>query len=395
MPNFKNDHDEKKTESITQVLSQSTEEITISCYENEVPPIVEAELDQLYQHINSSLSHFAVRRRAKNANTYVVRRGTQATEILLFTRKKGKVRVINEMIKIEPEEIQRFARFIFARFKSVSLISFSLIGKEIGKVPFICQQFDSSEDIVLSLPDRPEAYLNSLSPKMRRNIRYYLRAIERDFPSFRCQAYEREEINEQHIHDIIKLKKINMGNKNTKFGISQEEIKWFVQQAKACGLLTVATIEDRICGGALSMRVGDNYFGQVAAFDPQYNKYSLGILCSYLTICNEIRRGAKESHLCWGRYEYKYRLAGVQRDMASLDIYRSRTQFILHLGTVLKNAMGTYFKQWKIRLLELENETSSTTNFGSMLVKVLRKIKRSGLLRYTRNGNQMEHHPDT
>lgn len=356
--------------------SQPADDIIISCYENTVPSFVEAELDQLYQHLNSSLSHFAVRRKARDASTYVVRGGGRAIAILLFKREKRKVSVINEMITIAPEELERFASYIFATYKSVAVISFSLIGKEIGRLSFPCHQYDGSEDIVLTLPATPEAYLANLSSKMRRNIRHYLRTIARDYPTFRCEAHAGKDIKEQHLRDLINLKKLNIGAKNLKFGIDEDEVEWIMQQAMVSGLVTVAFIGERVCGGSISLRVKDNFFGQIVSYDPQYQKYSPGILCCYLTICDQILLGAKESHLCWGRYQYKYKLLGVQRDRASLDVYRSRSAYCRHAGQVLAKTVKTYLQEWKKRLLDMEHEEGASSRFGAALVRTLRKIKR-------------------
>jgi hypothetical protein len=268
--------------------SVPAEGITISCYENMVPPFIEAEPDRLYQHINSSLSHYAVRRKASHAGSYVARKGDQAVAILLFRREKRKISVINEMIDIAPEELERFATYIFANDKSVAVISFSLIGNQIGELPFPCHQYEISEDIVLTLPATPEAYLDSLGPKMRRNIRRYLRAIARDNPSFRFEACAGNEIKDQYLHDLINLKKINIGQKNLRFGIDADEVEWILKQAKVSGLVTVALIGDRVCGGSISLRVNDHYFGEIVSYDPAYQKYSLGILC-----CCAYRHGGR------------------------------------------------------------------------------------------------------
>ena len=361
---------------LLQKQSLPADDITISCYENTVPSFVEAELDQLYQHLNSSLSHFAVRRKTRDASTYVVRRGGQPIAMLLFKRAKRTVNVINEMIDIAPEELERFASYVFANYKSVSVISFSLIGKEIGRLPFPCHQHEVSEDIVLTLPSTPETYLESLSPKMRRNIRHYLRTIARDNPTFRCEAYAGKDIKDQHLHDLINLKKKNIGAKNLKFGLDEDEVEWMVRQAKVSGLVTIAIIEERVCGGSISLRVEDNFFGQIVSYDPLYQKYSLGILCCYLTICDQILLGAKESHLCWGRYQYKYKLLGVQRDRASLDVYRSRAAYCRNAGVVLAKTVKTSLQEWKKRLLDMEHEEGSSSSFGATLVRTLRKIKR-------------------
>jgi hypothetical protein len=356
--------------------SVPAEAVTISCYEGEVPAFVEAELDSLYQHINSSLSHYAVRRKASGASTYIARNGERAIAILLFKREKKKVSVINEMIDIAAEELERFATYIFTNDTSVAAISFSLIGNQIGRLRFPCHQYEISEDIVLTLPATPEAYLESLSSKMRRNIRRYMRAIARDNPGFRFETFAGNEIKDQYLHDLMNLKKINIGQKNLRFGMDADEVEWIFKQAKLSGLVTVALIGDRVCCGSISLRVYDHYFGEIVSYDPAYQKYSPGILCCYQAICDQIARGAKESHLCWGRYQYKYKLLGVQRDRASLDIYRSRAAYCRNAGTVFVKTVKTFLQESKKRLLDMEHEEDPASRFGPLLVKTLRKIKR-------------------
>ena len=351
--------------------------VTISCDEYALPPFIERELDQLYQQLNSSLMHHAVRAKAKTASTYVARKDGNPIAIFLFTQEKRRISVINEMIDIPGEELERFSRYIFSRYTSATQLSFSLIGKNIGHLALPHQQHDSSEDIVLTLPHTPQAYLESLSPKTRRNIRRYLRAIKHDHPTFRHETTVGAAIPAQHLEDLIQLKKKNIGNKNLRFGLAKEELSWIVRQARLTGLVTVALINEKVCGGSISLRVGDHYFGQVISYDPAYQKYSPGILCTYLTVCAQILHGGKESHLCWGRYQYKYKLAGVQRDRASLDIYRSRAAWWQHAGEILLKKIRTTVKDGKNWLLDQEHEEGKTAQAAAALVGILRKIKRA------------------
>lgn len=351
--------------------------ITISCDENSVPPFIEKELDQLYQQLNSSLMHHAVRKKAQTASTYIARKDGQPIAIFLFNQEKHRISVINEMIDIPGEELERFSRYIFGRYASATQLSFSLIGKNIGHLALPHQQHDSSEDIVLELPRTPAAYLESLSPKTRRNIRRYLRAIKNDHPTFRHETTVANAIPAQHLEDLIELKKKNIGDKNLRFGLEKEELSWIVRQAKLTGLVTVALINEKVCGGSISLRVGDHYFGQVISYDPAYQKYSPGILCTYLTVCAQILQGGKESHLCWGRYQYKYKLAGIQRDRASLDIYRSRAAWWRHAGEILIKKIRTTLKDGKNWLLDQEHQEGKTAQAAATLVGILRKIKRA------------------
>lgn len=359
-----------------QARLENSEEIIISCFENEVPHFVEAEMDHLYGHLNSSLSHFGVRRKAKGASAYVARRGHQPIAILLFNREKEKISVINEMIKIDAEEIVRFANYIFSTYKPVSVISFSIIRKDISGLPFPCQQFNASEDIVLTLPATPEAYRASLGKNMRRNLKRYAETLVRDFPSYRYQVYETEQISEQQVRDIISLNKTRINSKNIAFGIGPEETEWIVELVKTCGLVGVATIDGQVCGGAIGFRIGKNYFMHIIAHDPKYNDYSLGILCYYFTICEGILRGGQAFHFSWGRYEYKYRLLGVQRDMANLDVYRSYKSYVLNIPAVTMNACRSSIRKAKMDLLDMERQDSLAARLVTRLIKILRRIKR-------------------
>lgn len=94
-------------------------------------------------------------------------------------------------------------------------------------------------------------------------------------------------------------------------------------------------------------------------------------------MCDQILRGGAESHLCWGRYQYKYKLAGIQRDRASLDIYRSRAVYCQHGGAILLKKIKTCIKDGKTRLLDMEHEEGQVARAGAILVGILRKIKRS------------------
>jgi hypothetical protein len=350
--------------------------ITITCFEHQVPPFAVAALESLYQNLHASLLHHEIRRKAQHASTYIVRKEDRIAVILLFNRSGNKVSVINEMIDLPGEELDRFSRFIFARYDAVRAISFSLIGKNIRPLRLPHHQYDGSEDIVLTLPASPDAYLEALSPKMRRNIRYCLRMIVRDNPTFHHVSAFGDDINDAYIHDLIHLKKKNIEAKKLHFGISDHELDWLVREAKSFTQLTVVTIDGKVCGGAINLRVKDHFFGQIICYDPAYKKYSLGILCTYLTICDQIERGGMESHLCWGRYPYKYKLRGVQRDRASLDIYRSHYVYWQNGGVILFRTIRTVLHNAKKRLLDMERGESKADRAGATVVRVLRKIKR-------------------
>jgi len=351
-------------------------EVSISCYDS-VPPALGPELDQLYHHLTSSLSHHVVARRAQHAHAYVARRGKQPLAILLFERDKRSIVVFNEMMQVTPEEIDRFARYVFGRFPSVARVSFSKIGKEIGRLDLPSQQYGGSEDIVVTLPATPDAYLSSLGSKTRYNIKHQMKGIAADFPGFSFRTYEKDTIAAEHITGLIDLKKSTIDEKRIKFGISPEDTAWMIEFARTNGLLVVGLLDGKVCGGSLSFSLGDHYFAYVNGYDARFAKYSLGMLCCYLAMKETIQRGAKEAHLLWGRNPYKFKLLGVQRDMVNLDIYRSRMRYYLHAHRVLRNALRNAVDKRKAALLDSEQRSGVLPPLASRIIKTGRSIKRS------------------
>jgi hypothetical protein len=140
----------------------------------------------------------------------------------------------------------------------------------------------------------------------------------------------------------------------------------------------VATIDGRVCAGAIGFRLGDSYFMHVIAHDPRFNSYSLGILCYYHTICEGIARGAKRFHLLQGRYGYKYRLLAQRQDYMNLDIYRSRVHAIVQGPKIVtKELRGRIWlaKQWLLH--DVERHDGRAYRFIGRAVSLLRMLKRS------------------
>ena len=334
-----------------------SEEITISLYESEVPPFVEMEMERLYE--NNIFSLLKLRAEGtRNASAYVVRRGDSVVTVFLFRCEKGKVEVINEFLKIDEDDIRRFANAIFTAFTSVTVISFHAIQTAIRALPFPYQQFNCVEDIVLTLPKTPQEYRASLGRSTRTNVKYYMKKLEECFPSFSYVVYEKEQVSEQHIRDIIRLSSARMAAKNKVSKYDEKRTEQLIHLVRMCGLVGVATIDDSVCAGAICCCIGPNYILHVIAHDSQYDAYGLGTLCCYRTICECIGRGGREFHFLWGREEYKFRLRGVEQDFDHLAVYRSRAQLLLNGNMVLKAAFKGYSRQAKRWLLDPKRTNS-------------------------------------
>ena len=331
--------------------SPETAQSVISVYEDEVPPFVAAEMELLYENIFSSVVKVTLDGN-KKVSAYVVHKDGKVVTVFLFRRKKGLVEVLNEVMAIDDDDICRFADTIFSSYATATVISFHAVRSAIRMLPYRYQSFNCLEDIVLTLPATPQDYFSSLGKNMRASITRYTKKLEKNFPSFSYQVDTKADVSEQDVRDIIRLSSARMRVKNQVSLHDETKTAQLIQLVKMHGLLAVARIDGRVCAGVICSRFGANYFMHVIAHDPQYDEFRLGKLCCYRSICECIKRGGKEFHFLWGRYEYKYRLLGVQRELEHVAVYRSGAQLLLNCNMVFKNAFKGYGRQLKRWVLD-------------------------------------------
>jgi hypothetical protein len=131
------------------------------------------------------------------------------------------------------------------------------------------------------------------------------------------------------IRQLHRFKRDSLAARGKLAEISRRETARLLILARHAGLIGIARIGDRVCGGSLACRIGGNYVMLLSAADPALASYRLGILCCFWSICDCIRAGGRECHLLWGRYQYKTQLLGEPRSLLRLTIYRSRLRMAL------------------------------------------------------------------
>jgi hypothetical protein len=356
------------------VPAQQSEDITIECHERELPSFVESELERLYGHIYSSLAFFRLFKPPDNVSTYVVRRGGETVAVLVFRSENGKVDVFNEMMRIDAEEVGRFADYIFRRFPSVSVITFEAVQTDLQSLPFPRQQYNDKEEFVIMLPATVDEYTANLGKATRANIKRYSKKMAQNFPSFTHTTYENEEVDEEQIHGIINISKVRMAGKKKKFSVDGKMTDGLVKLAKTCGFVNAVTVGERLCAGSISYRIGSSYFAFVNAHDAEFDQYWLGTLCYYFTICESIARGGRRLHMGWGRYEYKSRLLGVQHDFDRVVIYRSYAKMALNFDSVAKTAVRGHVRRLKLWLQDPQRQNSLLSRLAVNSIYVLRKL---------------------
>lgn len=357
--------------------AKDAQDITIEIRDDAVPCFVEAELRRLYAHIFSSLLQFKVYGQMDGkVGTYAVRRNGEIVTLYLFRREHGMVTVLNQSIPVSDEDAGRFARHVFERYAGVGRVCFHAVLARSGtrRLAFAQQRHNCAEDIVIALPSNADAYFASLGKNTRRNIRRYMDRLLKTFPSFRCDVAEGAAIGDEVLREIIAFNRARMAGKNKASTLDEAEANRIMRIAGECGLVSVARIDGKICAGGIAYRVGDNFFLYVIAHDPAYNGYWLGILTCYLTIRECIARGGKHFHFLWGRYDYKFALGAVLRELEHIDIYRSRAAMLRNGLAVARIAAAKRINALKLALLDGARRQDS---MAFKIVSRLRKAKRS------------------
>jgi CelD/BcsL family acetyltransferase involved in cellulose biosynthesis len=337
-------------------------------------------LERLYVNLYSSLRQIRISGRLTgDIHTYVARdcRGAIAA-IFLFRREHERIRVINEGMKVNADELSRFAGYVFKAWRDIDVIAFHAVAGCGNRLAFPSQCFNCSDDFILALPDSVEQYRASLGKSTRSYINRYLNKLKRDFPSFSLQVSENDAISAQQVRDIIELNRVRMAEKGKVSAIDAAEAARMVELAASCGLVCVATIDGRMCAGMICYRIQENYFMAVIAHESAYNDYRIGTLCCYLGIGECIARGGREFHFLWGNYDYKHRLGGVQRELDDLLVYRSRSGMLRQGRLVLRTEVGGRMRQAKLWMDSQDQQGNLVARTVLKCAKRLRQLAKKG-----------------
>nr|WP_217343845.1 GNAT family N-acetyltransferase [Noviherbaspirillum sp. L7-7A]MBV0877930.1 GNAT family N-acetyltransferase [Noviherbaspirillum sp. L7-7A] len=333
---FSSDHDDS-------MLQQRENKFLISCHENTVPGFVCNALENLYGDLFSSLPYLETNTKiTADTSTYVVRDNDSIITVLLFQRKKNQVEVINKGMEISGDDLRRFCDFIFEKYGTVDVILFDSIQLQIENFPYPCQRVDCPSDIVLDLPATRKDYLATLGSKTRGNIKRAMARLSSDCPSFRMTFSDGNLAEEKDLYKLINLNKARMNHINKVYARESEEIQKVIGLSKTSGLIGVARIDGSVCGGSIGYIVGSTHIGHIVSHDPKYDKYSLGMLSIYLTICECIDRGYKRFNFMSGNNHYKSLFGGAPRSLESIAIYRSRFQLALNPQFALRMIYGRW-----------------------------------------------------
>ncbi|MDB5822270.1 MAG: family N-acetyltransferase [Herminiimonas sp.] len=268
---------------------------------------------------------------------FLAREAGEVVSALLFRRAGERVRVLNEVVTVSTNEIQQFARYVFARWPDVSVIGFNAIHTDLNKSKFPFQRFNHLEDFVIALPQTADAYRLALGSSLRKTLRTFGNKIRRLYPSFSHEVQEAADIDEQNVRAILEFSRARITAKGKKWGIDEAECERIVALARTCGVVSVISINGQVCAGAISFRAGDAMFMRVCSHDPAFDDLRLGTVARFYAIEALIDRGAKSCHLLWGKQPYKYQFLATPQPLDNVTLYRSWAHMLGQRRLVLQN----------------------------------------------------------
>ncbi|MGV3741395.1 MAG: GNAT family N-acetyltransferase [Burkholderiaceae bacterium] len=349
--------------------------LAIEHYEAAIPPHMEQVLHTLYGNVFSSMPHFRVYGGLDDASTFILWKEQQAVAAFLYQTEDNQLRVLNEGMDVGEEAISAFSKFAFQKYASVDFISFNGIAHATRRLDFPFSQCHCTDDSVISLPDSPAAYLQSLGKATRKNIKQYLNRIQRDFPTFDFQIHDGRTADERFIRDIIALNRLRFERKGKISAITAEEEERILAMVRACGLVGSISIDGKFCAGSLVYQIGEHYHSWLKAHDPAYDEYRIGLIGSFLMISECIQRGGKTFHLMWGREPHKALLNSELRNFSNLTVYRDHSAALRNCGVLFRHAYQHGVRQGKLWLLDMEKGSGKISYPVRVGMSSLRKIK--------------------
>ena len=314
------------------------------------PPSVRALLEEAHENVFCTAARCAALPADAGVACYVaLREGVPATGVL-YRREHGAITVLSELFAIGGDALEQMVRCLLARHADIDVIHFPAVAAPPWPLPFPFQRYGATEDLVISLPGTPEAYLAGLGPNTRAAIRRAQRTVARQAPDMAFSFHLPGAIERADVAALVALNHLRLAHKGQSPSHTPDSLAMLESLLDTYGCVLFARSGGRIRAGVACTHVGRHAYMHVIAHDPVFDQARLGLLCCYLSICESIRRGMREYHLLSGRYDYKRRLLGQQRDFDRIVVYRSLAAVMARLPTYARTLVRGRGRQVKQRL---------------------------------------------
>ncbi|GEM_PF-1503356 len=278
--------------------------------------------------------------------------GDNLEDLVPYTLNRSCAVINNALWSIDDANISAISNYIFVHHPKVRRIQWSKLLEQNSaeEHPFIMTM--ESNDHVLLLPQTIEEYEASLSPHMRRHTKNYISRLNRTFPqyesgvSYKFIANNGTKIQGGVIRNIVTFNQLRMAGKNIVSGLDDEWVNNILPILHNMGVVYSLEVDGKLVAGLITYHIKHTMFVEAIASDPEYNKYDVGHICMYLTICDGIKNGIKEIHLLWGSNPYKSRFLANEIPLYSTIVFRNICEKNMYIFQRLVRRLSNFRALW-------------------------------------------------
>ncbi len=342
----------------------STPAASESIYRHCIPDFAAKALDDLYGNLHSSLATLNFTNLSETS-TYVKwmeeSNSNNPESIFLFQKLGESLRVVNEGMRLKKNDVDNFCDYVFANDQEINRIDFHAVVPPQQRLSRTNLRWACTEDIVITLPDDEQHYLNQLGKATRKSIKKNLARAQRELPNFSHSIQAGKQVTEEAFMKIVGFNHSRMAGKEKLSALDSQTTKQLLAVIRSHGIVGLVNSDKGVGAGTLACRFGDDIFSLITAHDPTYDSLGFGTLSRHLMIIHSIQTGAKRFHLLGGNMSSKRSALGVRETLEHLTVYRSPVdmlrdpKFTLQLAT---NAAKYHLHRW------LEDQSANSESSG-------------------------------
>jgi hypothetical protein len=335
-----------------------------SIYRHCIPDFAAKKLDDLYGNLHSSLATLNFIDQC-DTSTYVKwtsdKNSTHVESIFLFQKLGQSLRVVNEGMRLKKNEVDHFCEYVFANDEKIHRIDFHAVAPPQQRLSRPNLRWVCTEDIVITLPNDEQRYLNQLSKATRKSIKKHLARAHRELPNFHHIIQSGNQVSNESLMKIVGFNHSRMAGKEKLSALDTQTTQQLLSIIRSHGIVGMVNSDRGMGAGTLACRFGDDVFSLITAHDPAYDAFGFGTLSRYLMIIHSIQTGAKRFHLLGGNMSSKRSALGVREKLDHLTVYRCPVDMLrdpkltLQLAT---NAAKYHMHRW------LEDQSANSKHSG-------------------------------
>jgi CelD/BcsL family acetyltransferase involved in cellulose biosynthesis len=163
----------------------------------------------------------------------------------------------------------------------------------------------------MTLPEKWNSYLSSLSKKRRKNLQYYLSRLKREF-SIQFGVVDENDMVQEKMEKLFSIHENRWRDKGWFGGFSDDRSVQFHKDIalkflkKGWLRLYYLSLDEKIAAMLYAFKYNHKFMYYQAGFDPEYSRYSVATVLLVHCIENAFKEGMREFDFLRGNESYKY-----------------------------------------------------------------------------------------